>query len=306
MIFERRENRCSLLPFIREDVHGLGPNDPQTLGWEIKKLDVDKQWSKSSGAGVTVAVIDTGCDLEHPDIKSNIVGSYNFIRNTHDASDDNGHGSHVCGTIAAVNNNKGIVGVAPQAKILALKALNADGVGDLRDVGRAIAYAADKGVDIITMSLGSKDVSVEVRNAVNYATNKGCLIFCAAGNSGISQDIMYPAKFDKTFSIGAIDINFSRTDFTCSGETLDFLAPGVNIMSIVPNNSYALMSGTSMSNPFATGVAALYLSQHKYLYGKRMTRDEMLEKLKNHAVQLKDKRYQARKYQGFGIIKPVL
>lgn len=304
MFFKSRDN-CSLLPFIREDINNLSPNDPQTLGWEIKSLGVDKQWIKSKGAGVTVAVIDTGCDPNHPDIKKNLVGSYNFINNSRDASDDNGHGSHVCGTIAGIDNNRGIVGVAPQAKIIALKALDKNGTGSMKNIANAITYAADHGADIITMSLGSPGSSSAVKKAVDYACSKGCLIFCAAGNSGTKTDIMYPAKLPKTFSIGAIDENFRRTSFTCSGKSLDFLAPGVNIMSIVPNGRYALMTGTSMSNPFASGVAALYLSHYKYLNnGERMSMDEMMIKLKKDAIQLKGASNQKKELQGFGIIKP--
>lgn len=296
-----------LLPYIREDVYGLGPNDPQTLGWEIKKLEVDKQWSKSRGAGVVIAVIDTGCDPNHPDIKKNLVGSYNFINNTVDATDGNGHGSHVCGTIAAIDNGKGIVGVAPESKILALKALSDNGTGSLEHVANAIRYAADHGADIITMSLGSTYKSLEIKQSIDYADSRGCLIFCAAGNSGAEVDIMYPARFPKTFSIGAIDQNFNRTNFTCSGDSLDFLSPGVDIMSIVPNNSYALMTGTSMSNPFASGVAALYLSEYKkHNNGKKMTRDQMMDKLKENTIPLSNKTQNSRKYQGFGIIKPIL
>ena len=296
-----------LLPYIREDVYGLGPNDPQALGWEIKKLGVDKQWSKSRGAGVVIAVIDTGCDPDHPDIKKNLIGSYNFINNTPDATDRNGHGSHVCGTIAAIDNGKGIVGVAPESKILALKALNDHGNGQLSHIANAIKYAADHNADIITMSLGSTYKSLEIKKSIDYAAKKGCLIFCAAGNSGVQADIMYPAKFPKTISIGAIDQNFQRTNFTCSGDSLDFLSPGVDIMSIVPKNSYALMTGTSMSNPFASGVAALYLSEYKKLNnGGRMTRDQMMEKLKKNAIPLANKKQNIRRYQGFGIIKPIL
>ncbi len=93
-----------LFPFDREDIFGASSRDPQSLGWEITKLGVDEQWSKSTGEGITVAVIDTGCDATHPDIRDNIVDQYNFINSTQGAMDDNGHGSHVCGTIAAINN----------------------------------------------------------------------------------------------------------------------------------------------------------------------------------------------------------
>jgi major intracellular serine protease len=303
MIFNKRHN-CGLLPFIREDVHGLSPNDPQEIGWEIKLMGVDKQWNKSAGKNVTVAVIDTGCDINHPDIKDNIVDTYNAINGTKDATDDNGHGSHVCGTIAAINNNRGIVGVAPQAKIIAIKALGRNGTGSGSSVAKGIKYAVDNGADIITMSLGMPYNDMEIKKQLKYALKSNVISFCAAGNSGRSVDIMYPAKLEETFSIGAIDKNMNIGNFTCSGESLDFLAPGVDILSIIPGGKYALMTGTSMSNPFAAGVGALYLSKYKYMNnGKRMSMNEMLDMLKSGCI---DTSNREKKHQGYGILKPLL
>ena len=300
-----RDN-VSLLPFKTEDFFGLSPYDPQMKGWEITKFNVDKQWIKSTGRGIRVAVIDTGCDINHPVIKNNIDGQYNFINDTEDAMDDNSHGSHVAGTIAACNNNKGMVGVAPDAKILALKALNKNGSGNLTNVAKAVNYAAKQNVDIITMSLGSRGSSPLVKRAVKKASDKGCIVFCAAGNSGPNVDIMFPAKYPETISIGAIDENLNRTNFTCSGPSLDFLAPGHNIMSIIPGGRYALMSGTSMSNPFAAGVAALYMSYYKQKYNKKLDKNALFDILKKHAISIKNEKFKTKKYQGYGIINPII
>jgi subtilisin family serine protease len=296
-----------LFPFDREDIFGASSSDPQSLGWEITKLGVDEQWSKSQGEGVTVAVIDTGCDATHPDIRDNIVEQYNFINKTQGAMDDNGHGSHVSGTIAAINNGVGMVGVAPRAKIMSLKALNAQGNGRMSDIVDAVLYAANNGADIITMSLGSKACPRSMQEAIRHAESRNCLIFCAAGNSGPKVDILCPAKDEKTIAIGAIDINFNRTGFTCSGPRLDFLAPGSNIRSIVPHNKYALMSGTSMSNPFAAGCAALYLSYYRYKKNQKyISREEMINIFKKNTLMLKNTSQRSKKMQGYGIIKPVL
>jgi major intracellular serine protease len=301
------KNTISLLPSITEEVFGISPYDIQTKGWEITKLDVDKQWVKSMGDGVTVAVIDTGCDYNHPDIKDNIIGGYNSIKKNDNFMDDNGHGSHVCGTICSPDNGMGMVGVAPKAKILAIKALSSSGAGSPNHIVNGIKYAIESKVDIITMSLGSEGDIPNIKSALQEASAANILVFCAAGNSGPSKNIMYPARDPNAISIGAIDENFDRTNFTCSGDSLDFLSPGHNILSILPGNRYGLMSGTSMSNPFAVGCAALYLSYHRQQYGiKYLSQKDMIEILQKNAIDLVNPAFRSKKYQGYGIIRPIL
>ena len=297
----------SLLPHIVKEHFGLTPNDPQIKGWEILKLEVDKQWIKSRGDGITIGVIDTGCDGNHPDIKENIIGGYNFLKNNEDFMDDNGHGSHVCGTICASDNGLGMVGVAPKSKVFALKAMDANGSGNPDNIARAIDFSISKKLDIITMSLGCRYEIRQIKKSIERAIENNILIFCAAGNSGPNEDIMYPARDKNTIAIGSIDENFNRTNFTCSGEKLDFLSPGHNIMSILPNNRYALMSGTSMSNPFAVGCAALYLSYYRQQRSQKyIGQNEMINILKENAINVNNPEFRHKKYQGYGIIKPVL
>jgi len=294
-----------LLPYIREDVYGVS-NDTQTLGWEISKFDIPKQWKKSQGQDVVVAVIDTGCDINHKDIVDNILPGKNFIDTDKDPIDKNGHGTHVCGTIAAANNDSGIVGVAPKAKIIPVKGLKDDGSGSLESIVNSILWAADMGVDFITMSLGSPRSATALEDAVSYAHSKGVVVFCAAGNSGPGVDIMYPARYKNTISIGAIDEKLERTSFTCSGDDLDFLAPGHNILGCVPGNNYAIMSGTSMSNPFAVGCAALYCSYNKRL-GNKLSQEDYISIFKKNAISLTNPEYSGKKkYEGYGIINPIL
>ncbi len=299
------QNKVKLLPYISEDLYGLSSNDPQTYGWELTKFNIPSLWRRCEGDGVIVAVIDTGCDLQHPDLKDNILPGKNFVNTNMEPQDDCGHGSHVCSTIAAVNNGYGIVGVAPKTKILPLKALDGNGSGNINNIIDAIYYAANHGsIDFITMSLGSARGSQELENAINYAADKGCIVFCAAGNSGENVDIMYPAKYEKTISIGAIDENLHRTNFTCSGESLDFLAPGHNIVGCIPNGRYASMSGTSMSNPFAVGCASLLLSYNrKYKKYVLNNYQSYIDVFKTTAKSLEDSRYKdIKKYQGYGIL----
>lgn len=298
--------KIGLLPYIREDVYSLSTSTPQIHGWEIDKFEIPSLWRKSQGEGVVIAVIDTGCDFNHEDLKDNMLQGINFVEPRKDPMDRAGHGTHVASTIAATNNGTGIVGVAPKAKIVPVKALGDDGNGRLDHVVSGIKWAADRGVDFISMSLGSPTPSRELEKALEYAANKGCIVFCAAGNSGPETDIMYPAKYDHTIAIGAIDSNLKRTSFTCSGDSLDFLAPGYDILGCVPNNGYAMMSGTSMSNPFFVGCAALLLSRLKYSNQQiPKSTEEYITILKNHTIHLQDPKYYGKKqYEGYGIIDP--
>lgn len=301
------KNKIGLLPYIKEDLYGLSVDDPQFQGWELKKFNIPSVWTKSKGDGVVVAVIDTGCDLQHKDLIDNLLPGKNFVNKNRDPIDGAGHGTHVASTIAASDNGFGMVGVAPEAKIIPIKALGDDGSGTMGAVADAIYWAANHGgVDFITMSLGSPAPSKPIEEAISFANQKGCIVFCAAGNSGENSDIMYPAKYNKTIAIGAIDESMNRTSFTCSGEDLDFLAPGHNILGCVPGNRYANMSGTSMSNPFAVGCACLLLSyNNKYHKYNLTTYEDYINVFKNNALSLNDSRYKGiKKYQGYGIINP--
>jgi subtilisin family serine protease len=302
-----RKNDCSLLPYIKENVYGLSPNDPEFYGWEIKKFDIPNHWKFSKGENTKIAVIDTGCDLDHPDLKDNLLDGKNFVDPTKPPLDVATHGTHVAGTIAAIDNGKGMVGVAPRAKIIPIKALDDKGNGNISNISNAIIWAADQKADFISMSLGSSRSSTELENAIKYAYSKGIIIFCAAGNSGPNTEIMYPARYKQTISIAAIDEKLERTSFSCSGDSLDFLAPGDKILSTVPDNSYAIMSGTSMSTPFAVGCAALYLSYLRKTKNDsrfKISMEDLIEAFKNKAKPLTDPKYQSIKYQGYGILYP--
>lgn len=250
---------CKLLPYKEEKIYGLNTSSSQIFGWQIAKFDIQKYWESYTGKNIKIAVIDTGCDINHEDLKENLIQGYNFVNNSNYPDDDNGHGTHVAGIIAASNNKKGVVGVSPKAKIIPIKALDHEGSGNNNIIAKSIVWAVDRSSDIITMSLGSIENSLEVYNAIKYAIKNNVLVFCAAGNMGMGHDVLYPAKYKETISIGSINDQLEISDFTCFGEALDFLSPGENILSCTPRNSYSIMSGTSMSNPFAVGCAALYL-----------------------------------------------
>jgi len=303
-----RRRECSLLPHIKEKVYGLTTRSLQFFPWPVTKFNVQSAWRYSEGEEVTVAVIDTGCDIDHEDLKDNLIDGYNAIDGTKDVNDINGHGSHVAGTIAAINNGIGMIGTAPKTKIMPIKALGDDGSGNNLTIANAVKWAVDNGADLITMSLGSPYASRHLEKALDYAERNSVVVFCAAGNSGNNVDIMYPAKFLTTISIGAIDHNLKICNFSCCGDGLDFLSPGEDILSTTPENTYSKMSGTSMATPFAVGCASLLLSlKRKDNKSLILSREEYIEEFSKVAIKLKDPKHRGdKRYEGNGILTPVV
>jgi subtilisin family serine protease len=245
------------------------PSQPtQVLPWGVDRIDAEEVWGSATGAGITVAVIDTGIDEDHPDLADNVVGGYNYVikkgrLDTGAYDDDNGHGTHVAGTIAGINNEIGVVGVAPEASIYGIKVLNKRGSGYMDDVIAGILWAANlnlgggDGIDVISMSLsGPKSTSLE--NAVNYAAGKDIIIVAASGND-YSSSVSYPADYDAVISVGATDSSDRVASFSNYDADLDFVAPGVSVLSTYKNGGYATGSGTSMACPHVSGVVALLL-----------------------------------------------
>lgn len=227
---------------------------------------------------------------------------HNYIANGHFVSN-----THVTGILVGANNDIGMVGVCPKAKVMPIKVLDKNGNGNLLHVAEGIRFAADSGVNFITMSLGSPSKIQNVCKAIQYAQSKGVVTFVAAGNAGNTKEIFYPANYKETISIGAINENFERANFSCTGKNLDFMAPGADIFSTFPDNWYATLSGTSMACPFAVGVAALLLSYVKS--GKSTikldTTDDYREIFKKYTTNItNNKLVDPSFFGGFGIIDP--
>lgn len=294
-------NQCSLFPYERTDILSI-QEATQRSGWMITAFDLPKAWAISQGEGVKVAVLDTGCDMQHPDLINNLLPGYNVLQPGTPPTDGSSHGTHVCGIIAAENNEIGIVGVAPRAKIIPIKCLDDSGNGTLTNVAKAIMIAIGEGADIITMSLGSPTDMPQLQKAIRVANSKGIPIFVAAGNAGRTDDVFFPSAYPEAISIGAIDEGFHRAGFSNTGKNLDFMAPGVNILSTVPTSWYAMMSGTSMATPFVAGIAALLLSACRK-YGKTLANaDAYRDKLHEHTFPITGEGAGDDFYQGFGII----
>jgi subtilisin len=244
-------------------VTALGPVIP----WNIQQINADKvQAANITGTGVRVAVIDTGIDYTHPDLAGVYAGGYNVLTGTDDPMDDNGHGTHCSGILAATGSSRGIYGTAPGISLYGVKVLPANGEGRMSDVIQGIFWAKNNSMQVASMSLGSDEDSQALHDAVDEATAGGVLIVAAAGNSGIASgtgDTMgYPAKYDSVLAVAAVNKYHHRASWSSTGSNLSVSAPGVNIRSTIPGAAYATYSGTSMATPHVAGVAALVYSAH--------------------------------------------
>ncbi len=243
--------------------------------WGLQVINVSEVWTVSTGASVTVAVIDSGSG-PNPDLTQNLISGRSVIRGRlGDSSidvDTVGHGTHVAGIIAAQNNNSiGISGVAPNAKILPIRILDSRGDGSESDLAQAIRYAVDQGVQVINLSLGGTTQTGALQLALAYAAEKEVLVVAAAGNGGPTAGTTYPAGNDLTLAVTAVDPTFNAPSFNQRGSYIDVSAPGTNICSTVRidatidvsrrcagvNEPYAALSGTSMAAAHVSGVAAL-------------------------------------------------
>ena len=237
---------------------------PTDSNWNLQygliNIRAPQGWDLSRGSSnVTIAIVDTGVDLGHPDLSSKIVGGNDIVNNDAIAQDDNGHGTHVAGIAGAVTNNgSGVAGVSWGARIMPVKVLNAAGSGTFDDVAAGIIWAADHGAHIINLSLGGvlPQPSLTLENAVNYAAGKGVLLIAATGNAG-ANFVLYPAAYTNVIAVGATDSSNNLAGFSNFGPELDLVAPGVSIYSTNPGGSYGYLSGTSMAAPFVSGLAAI-------------------------------------------------
>lgn len=237
--------------------------DDELLGqlWGMKTIDAASAWAVTTGSpDVKVAVVDTGVDHQHPDFGGRVAKGYDFINNDDDAMDDHYHGTHCAGSIAAGIGNGGVVGVAPNVSMVAVKVLSKSGSGSYAGVANGIIYAADSGAQIISMSLGGPSSSAVIDDAVKHAISKGALVVAAMGNDN-SERPSYPAAAPGVMAVGSTMVGDKRSSFSNFGKHISVGAPGSDILSTVPGGKYKSLSGTSMATPHTAGLCALVKSR---------------------------------------------
>lgn len=248
----------------------------EVLGANHKLMGVDKIWKRTKGAGVKVAILDTGVP-KHVDLR--VAGGKSFIKGYYE--DLNGHATHVGGILSAIEGNGiGVAGIAPEAEVYYGAVMGEDGSGSIKQISDGIKWAVDEvGADVINMSLGIADTPFEfksLRNACDYAAEHGVSIFAAAGNE--AGNVGQPARYDSTISVGAVSKRLKHPKFSNTGATVDFVSVGVDVYSTWLNNRYCCLDGTSMACPAVAGFGALLIADSR-LSGENLKFPELKEKL---------------------------
>ncbi len=288
-----KSNEVGLIPFDVLEV----VSEIREIPEGVKLINAPAAWEKSEkGKDVVVAVLDTGCQIDHVDLKDRIIGGRNFTTDNNsdpnNYTDMNGHGTHVAGTIAATENNQGVLGVAPQAKLLIVKVLGGPrGSGAYEWIINGINYAVNwrgpngEKVRVISMSLGGPQDVPELHQAVINAVNNDVLVVCAAGNNGdadyTTDELSYPGSYPEVVEVGAVDLKRNAAPFSESNKNVDLVGPGVGILSTYKGGGYATLKGTSMATPHISGGAALIIKhcESENEFGRTLSEDEIYAQL---------------------------
>ncbi|MFK4011603.1 S8 family peptidase [Bacillus cereus] len=299
---EVKKNEVGLIPFDVLEV----VSEVREIPEGVKLINAPAAWEKSEkGKDVVVAVLDTGCQIDHVDLKDRIIGGRNFTTDNNsdpnNYTDMNGHGTHVAGTIAATENNQGVLGVAPQAKLLIVKVLGGpNGSGAYEWIINGINYAVNwrgpngEKVRVISMSLSGKEDNPELHQAVINAVNNDVLVVCAAGNGGDNNqntdELSYPGAYQEVVEVGAVDLNKKIAVFSESNKNVDLVGPGVGILSTYKGGGYATLSGTSMATPHISGGAALIIKhcESNKEFDRTLSEDEIYAQLIKRTTALVD------------------
>ncbi|CAH0344522.1 S8 family peptidase [Bacillus sp. CECT 9360] len=267
----------------------------------IKMIRARSVWREGfKGENIVVAVIDTGCEQGHMDLAGQIIGGYNFTDDFNgdpaNFADNNGHGTHVCGTVAAAENGDGVVGVAPKARLLVLKVLTGAGEGTTENIASAVNYAVrwtgpnGEKVRVISMSLGGPDDDLALHSAISNAVQNNIMVVCASGNEGDgdseTNEYSFPAAYPEVVAVGSVNPVKRISSFSNSNGEVDLVAPGEHVVSTYPGNQYAALSGTSMAAPHVSGAVALLTDKFESMRGSRLSEPEIFKELLNNTVSL--------------------
>ena len=241
------------------------PTDPDVdKQWALSSFPFTALWACSKGAGITVGIVDSGVQGDHPDLAGRVLGGASIqggaVTPGGGTTDVNGHGTHVAGIIGAGVNGVGIVGVAPEVTILPVRVLDSNGVGANSDIGAGITWAVDHGANVVNISIGSNTNSPSVSSAVDYAVQRGVTVVAAAGNNHqlSPPDVpQYPAALDSTVAVAALSQSGGIAGYSTTGAYVDVAAPGSTIWSSIPPSTWGTKSGTSMAAPHVAALIAL-------------------------------------------------
>jgi subtilisin len=260
--------------YIEDDVRmSIVQTSDQTIAWGVDRIDADQVWGSNTGAGVNVAIIDTGIDYDHPDLQANVRGGVYFAgwifdeifgkdgsTNPADWNDGHGHGTHCAGIVAALNNDMGVVGVAPNANLYGVKVLGDDGSGYTSDIIQGIQWCVNHNIAVASMSFGATAGTASFQSACQAAYNAGVFLVAAAGND-YGGPVIYPAAYSSVLAVSAVgqnpDGSIYLAGFSNVGPQIELAAPGVSIYSTFKDGGYQTWSGTSMACPHVAGTAAL-------------------------------------------------
>ncbi|XAK52721.1 S8 family peptidase [Bacillus atrophaeus] len=287
-----------LIPYTVESVI----EDVKEIPAGVKMIKAPEIWDVSDkGSGVVVAILDTGCDPTHTDLKERIIDGKNFTDqgDPDDFSDIDQHGTHVAGTVGATINDEGVVGVAPEVSLFIGRVFTKDSNGDVgafnKDIIKAIKHCIkwrgpnQERIRVINMSLGGPQDDPQLHDVIKEAVNEDILIVCAAGNEGdirsggdcspLKDEFSFPGAYQEVVEVGAVDLEGNWPCFTNTNLEIDLVAPGVKIMSTIPGGSHAEFSGTSMAAPHVAGGVSLIINQCEKEFGRKFTEPEIYAQL---------------------------
>ncbi|GIO88096.1 aerolysin [Paenibacillus faecis] len=247
---------------VRVSVHAATPSkdSPAGVPWGVRRIGAPDAWSVSTGNQIRIGVIDTGADFSHPDLRNSLARGVNILNQMSPPYDDNGHGTHIAGTIAASGGSRGMMGVAPRSLIYPVKAFDHNGSAYVSDIILGIDWCVQNRMHIINMSFGMKNKSLSLQNTIRRAYQAGIVVVASSGNDKKNRSVDYPARYPHTISVGATGRDGRVAPFSNHGPRIDIYAPGEKIKSCWLGGGYREMNGTSMATSHVSGSIALLLA----------------------------------------------